>query len=134
MNVPAKFPVFRTPADEVLVSIIIPTYREADNLRLLVPRVTVALEQWPHEIIIVDDNSNDGTDQAVASLRKQGHCLRLILRTDQRGLSSAVLRGLTEAEGEILVCMDADLSHPPEVVPNMIEALQKDNVEFVIGS
>ena len=58
-------------ADEVLVSVVVPTYREADNLPLLVPQITAALEPWSHEIIIVDDNSNDGTDRAVATLRKQ---------------------------------------------------------------
>ena len=107
-------------ADKVLVSVVVPTYREADNLPLLVPRITAALESWPHEIIIVDDNSNDGTDQVVATLRQQGHSVRLILRTDQRGLSSAVLRGFAEARGNVLVCMDADLSHPPEVLSRMI--------------
>ena len=53
-----------SPTDEVLVSVVVPTYREADNLPLLMPRITAALEPWPHEI--VDDDSNDGTDQAVA--------------------------------------------------------------------
>ena len=123
-----------SPANEVLVSIVVPTYREADNLPLLVPRVTAALEPWPHEIIIVDDDSNDGTDQAVATLREQGHATRLIVRTDERGLSSAVLRGFSEAKGSVLVCMDADLSHPPEALPRMIEKLARDDVEFVIGS
>jgi len=122
------------PANEVLVSIVVPTYREADNLPLLVPRVTAALEPWPHEIIIVDDDSDDGTDQAVATLREQGHAIRLIVRTDERGLSSAVLRGFSEAKGSVLVCMDADLSHPPEALPRMIEKLARDDVEFVIGS
>ena len=55
-----------------LVSVIIPTYREADNLPLLVPRITTALRTWPHEIIVVDDDSNDGTDQVVATLSEQG--------------------------------------------------------------
>ena len=87
-----------------------------------------------HEIIVVDDDSNDGTDQAVATLSEQGHAVRLIIRTDQRGLSSAVLRGFFEAKGRVLVCMDADLSHPPEILPRMIELLEKNQAEFVIGS
>src|SRR5262245_54744612 len=87
------------PADAILVSVIVPAYREAANLPLLVPRITAALASWPHEIIIVDDNSNDGTDQAVATLKEKGHTLRLILRTAERGLSSAVLRGFAEAKG-----------------------------------
>jgi dolichol-phosphate mannosyltransferase len=121
-------------ADKLLVSIVVPTYREADNLPLLVPRITAALEPLPHEIIVVDDNSNDGTDQIVTALSEQGHAVRLILRTDQRGLSSAVLRGFSEAKGRVLICMDADLSHPPEALPRMIETLEKHSAEFVIGS
>jgi dolichol-phosphate mannosyltransferase len=100
-----------SPAAEVLASVVVPTYREADKLPLLVPQITAALKPWSHEIIIVDDDSNDGTDLAVQTLRKQGHAVRLILRTDQRGLSSAVLRGFSEAKGRVLVCIDADLSH-----------------------
>ena len=122
------------PADQVLISVVVPTYREVENLPQLVPRITAALKSWPHEIIVVDDNSNDGTAHAVATLSKEGHAVRLILRTDQRGLSSAVVRGFTEAQGNALVCMDADLSHPPEVLPRMIEALERDQVDFVIGS
>jgi dolichol-phosphate mannosyltransferase len=121
-------------AEGFFVSIVVPSYLEADNLPLLVPRISAALAGWPHEIIIVDDNSNDGTDQVVATLRKQGHALRLIVRAGQRGLSSAVLRGLAEARGQVLVCMDADLSHPPETLPYMIQTLVRDDVEFVIGS
>jgi dolichol-phosphate mannosyltransferase len=119
---------------EVMVSVVVPTYREANNLPLLVPRITTALEGLPHEIIVVDDNSKDGSDQAVATLRKEGHAVSLILRTDQRGLSSAVLRGFAAARGTILVCMDADLSHPPEVLARMVETLENDGIEFVIGS
>lgn len=121
-------------ADEVLASVVVPTYREAENLPLLVPRITAALAALPHEIIIVDDNSNDSTDLVVHTLRSEGHAVRLIQRTDQRGLSSAVLRGFADAEGRILVCMDADLSHPPETLPRMIEELRSGDIEFVIGS
>jgi dolichol-phosphate mannosyltransferase len=122
------------PANEILVSVVVPTYREAKNLPLLVPRITSALQLWSHEVIIVDDYSNDGTSEACANMRTEGHAVRLILRTDQRGLSSAVLRGFIEARGKVLVCMDADLSHPPEALPHMIETLEKDRAEFVIGS
>ena len=117
-----------------LVSVIIPTYHEADNLQLLVPQITTALQSWPHEIIVVDDDSNDETEKVVSTLSEEGHAVRLIIRTDQRGLSSAVLRGFFEAKGRVLICMDADLSHPPEVLPRMIGMLAKDQAEFIIGS
>ena len=123
-----------TRAEDVLVSVVVPTYREADNLPLLVPQITAALDSWPHEILVVDDDSNDGTDLAVETLRKQGHSVRLVLRTDQRGLSSAVLRGFAEAKGTVLACMDADLSHPPEALSRMIKALENERVEIVVGS
>ena len=116
------------------MSVVVPTFHEAGNLPLLVPRITAALEPWSHEIIVVDDNSHDGTDRVVATLREHGHTIRLIVRTDQRGLSSAVLRGFVEAKGSVFVCIDADLSHPPEILPRMIETLEQDQVEFVIGS
>ena len=118
------------PADQVLLSVVVPTYREVENLPQLVPRITAALQSWPHEIIIVDDNSHDGTDQAVATLTKEGHNVRLIVRTDQRGLSSAVVRGFGEARGNTLVCMDADLSHPPEVLPKIVETLKNGRNEL----
>ena len=56
-----------TRADEVLVSVVVPTFQEAANLPLLVPRITAALALWPHEIIVVDDDSTDGTDRVVAT-------------------------------------------------------------------
>src|SRR5262249_25727139 len=104
------------------------------NLRLLVPEITKVLQSWPHEVIIVDDDSNDGTDQAVSTLSGEGHAVRLIIRREQRGLSSAVLRGFLEAKGSLLVCMDADLSHPPQALSGMIETLENDQADFIIGS
>ncbi len=118
------------------VSIVVPTYKEAQNIVPLVRRIAQAMANagLDYEIIVVDDNSRDGTDERVAELANELIPVRLITRTDQRGLSSAVLRGFNEARGEVLVCMDADLSHPPEDAPKLIAALSADNVDFVIGS
>lgn len=118
-----------------LVSVIVPAYREAENLPLLIPRVHAALQQagMSAEIIVVDDNSPDDTPQVMAKLAEE-HPVRLIVRTTERGLSSAVVRGMQEARGEILVCMDADLSHPPEKVPELVAALLEQQGDFVIGS
>jgi dolichol-phosphate mannosyltransferase len=119
----------------VEVSVIIPSYREAENLRVLIPRVAAALEKADAsgEIIIVDDNSPDGTDAVCAHL-EQSFPLRLITRYGERGLASAVIYGLRAAKGEILIVMDADLSHPPEVIPEMVAACRSPFVDFVIGS
>lgn len=120
-------------SSDAAISVIVPTYREAENLPELLPRIHAALES-PHEIVIVDDDSRDGTEAAVAAQAKAGIPVRLIVRQGERGLSSAVIRGFREATGDVLVCMDADLSHPPEALPRLVAALAEADCEFVIGS
>ncbi|MFM7110154.1 MAG: glycosyltransferase, partial [Planctomycetota bacterium] len=94
------------------VSLIVPTFREVENLPHLAAAIHSSLSArgLSHEIIIVDDNSRDGTEDACGKLASQ-FPLRLITRRDERGLSSAVVRGMNEATGKTLVVMDADLSH-----------------------
>jgi dolichol-phosphate mannosyltransferase len=118
------------------VSIIVPTYREADNIAPLVTRIAGALESahTDYEVVIVDDNSRDGINDVVDRLVSEGFPVRLIVRTQERGLSSAVLHGFRAARGDLLVCMDADLSHPPEALPEIIEVLRSGQADFVIGS
>lgn len=121
--------------ESVDVSVVVPTYREAPNLRILVPRVSSALGATGRtfEIIIADDDSRDGTDTAVAEMASV-HPVRLIVRTERRDLSLAVLDGFRAARGSTLVVMDADLSHPPEKIPDLLDALDQPGVDFVIGS
>ncbi len=118
------------------VSIVVPTFREAENLPPLLERIakTMGPSGRSYEIIIVDDDSQDGSDRIVAELAGQGHPVRIITRVGERGLSSAVVRGLTEAGGDALLCMDADLSHPPEAIPAMLECIETEQADFVIGS
>lgn len=117
------------------VSIVVPTYQEADNLQVLIPRVFSALGQSgiEAELIIVDDNSGDGTDKVVEAAAER-HPVRLITRTTERGLSSAVVRGFEEARHDIFVCMDADLSHPPESLAPVIAPVAAGSAEFCLGS
>lgn len=121
--------------DPVDVSIVVPTYREAENLRALVPQIAAAMGATgrSYEVVIVDDDSRDGTEAVVAEL-SGWHPVRLITRTDERGLSSAVVRGFAESRGARLVCMDADLSHPPAVLGAMLAVLDEPEVDFVLGS
>lgn len=118
-----------------LVSIVVPAYREAENLPVLIPRVHEALSGagMTGEIIVVDDNSPDATRVVMQKLAEDHPC-KLIVRTNERGLSSAVVRGLQEARGTVLVVMDADLSHPPEKVPELVAAILERQGDFVIGS
>ncbi|MCI0681478.1 MAG: glycosyltransferase family 2 protein [Gemmataceae bacterium] len=116
------------------VSVIVPTYREAENLPVLVPRIATALQeaQLTFEIVIVDDNSPDATPRVCADLAAR-FPVRLETRTTERGLSSAVMHGMNVARGDVLVCMDADLSHPPEKVPELVRTLN-EGADFVLGS
>lgn len=122
--------------NSVLVSIVVPTYQEAENLRSLITQISDSLSplRRAYEIIVVDDNSQDGSDIVIAKLANEGHPVRIINRVGEKGLSSAVIRGFREAQGDVMVCIDADLSHPPEAIPRLLERLEGDESDFVIGS
>jgi dolichol-phosphate mannosyltransferase len=115
------------------VSMVVPTFQEAGNLPGLIRRVAeVAQAQgWEPELLIMDDDSRDGSDQAVAGAGVPW--AHLITRTTDRGLSPAVLDGLRRATGDYLVVLDADLSHPPEQIPELIAALD-GGADFALGS
>jgi dolichol-phosphate mannosyltransferase len=117
------------------VTVIIPTFCEAENLPLLVPRIAFALNGAgiSYEILVVDDNSQDGTHQACIELATT-YPVHLEIRTHKRGLSSAVVDGMEIANGSILVVMDADLSHPPEKIPELVRLIQMEEADFAIGS
>lgn len=133
MNGVASDETSATVSDE-RVSVIIPTLNEAASLPRLVPRVAAALAGRAFEIVVVDDDSADGTVEACAELSRQ-FPLRLIVRRDRRdGLSGAVLEGFARATGDVLVVMDADLQHPPEKIPGLLAALETPGVEFALGS
>ena len=107
-----------------MISIIIPAYKEYENLKTLVPEIHKYLNGDLHEIIVVDDNSGDGTEGIKDA--------RVIVRKGERGLASAVIRGIEECETDGFVVMDGDHQHPPSVLPSLARAL--DNHELVIGS
>ncbi len=83
------------------------------------------------ELVLVDDDSQDGTVELVERLARPW--VKLLVRSRDRGLSQAVLAGIAQSEGEIVVVMDADLSHPPEVIPDMLRAIDR-GADFVLGS
>ncbi|NJK88451.1 MAG: polyprenol monophosphomannose synthase [Myxococcales bacterium] len=115
------------------VSIIVPTYKERENLPHLVERLArlKAAYELELQVLIVDDNSRDGSEEWVRS--EAPPWVEVIVRTSNRGLSPSVVDGLKAARHPVLVVMDADLSHPPEKIPDMILALESGQ-ELVIGS
>lgn len=117
------------------LSIVVPTYREAENLPTLVQRIDAATSsaQISCEILIVDDNSCDGTEEVCRELA-QRRPVKLIVREKERGLSSAVIAGMRIARGDVLLVLDADLSHPPEKIPDLYDAIASGAADFAIGS
>jgi dolichol-phosphate mannosyltransferase len=132
----------------VKYSIVVPAYKEKGNLTPLTERVCAALEnngfaKGSFEMVIVDDNSRDGSVEAVQDLKKRGFPVEIIVRTTERGLSSAVIHGIRKSTGQFVMVMDADLQHPPESVPQLFRAFDRRSkapgarqsaVEFVLGT
>lgn len=116
-----------------LVTIILPTYNEKGNIEKLVPALQEVMT-CPTEYLVIDDNSPDGTAGAVRSLMINIPELRLIVRTDQRGLVSAIQRGIDESRGEIVVWMDCDFSLPPATVPLLVAQITEQGQDAAIGS
>ncbi|WP_457750837.1 glycosyltransferase [Thermococcus sp.] len=114
------------------VSVIIPTYNERDNLEELLYRIEEALKDRDYEVLIVDDDSPDRTWELAQKLSEK-YPVRAIRRTSEKGLSSAVIRGFKEASGDVFVVMDADLQHPPEKIPELLEKIEK-GADIAIGS
>ncbi|TMB63610.1 MAG: polyprenol monophosphomannose synthase [Chloroflexi bacterium] len=111
---------------------IVPTYNEADSLPRLVERLAKALADAKWELVVVDDGSPDGTAQ-VADRLGQTNPVRVVRRPGKAGLASAVVAGFGAARGDALLVMDADLSHPPEVVPDLMRTLE-DGADLAVGS
>jgi len=105
------------------LSLIIPTYNEKDNIVPLVERISKALSGRDYEIIFVDDNSKDGTIEVAQGLSAQ-YPLKVFVRKEERGLATAVVHGIKQASGNIIGVMDADLQHPPEVLRDLLKALE----------
>ena len=122
------------------VSIIIPTYNESQNiLKILKSIGDILPKNILAEAIVVDDNSPDGTGKIVENYLKEfkkitGYTIDVIHRTAKKGLSSAILNGIQQASGDTIVVMDSDFSHPPQIIPRMLDALRKYRCDIVIAS
>lgn len=121
--------------DKVLISIVVPTYNERENIGELLRRIDRALsaENIAYEVIIVDDNSPDGTADYAEELSRT-YPVRVLRRPGKLGLSSAVLDGVKASKGSVIAVMDADLQHPPEVLPLMLRELMGNGCDLVIAS
>jgi dolichol-phosphate mannosyltransferase len=118
-----------------MISIILPTYNEIDNIKIIIPKIAEVLDRealkW--EIIVVDDNSPDGTAPAAESFSTK-YPVKVCVRKNDRGLSKAVIKGFELAEGDICLLMDADLSHPVEKIPGMVRPIILNECDATVGS
>lgn len=112
-------------------SLIIPTYNESGTIRQAIMAALDGLGPIDSEIVVVDDDSTDGTASIVRQLDLRD--VRVIVRTEASGLSSAVLRGFDAANGDVLAVMDGDLQHPPRRVRSLVERVLGD-ADMAIGS
>ncbi len=121
-------------ADDLEVSVIIPALNEGENLRKLLPLIGQALAGRRYEIIVVDDNSPDATRTVCEELAETLPVSLIVREMPTDGLSGAVLEGMAVARGEVLAVMDADLQHPPQVLPELVHAVACGEADFAIGS
>jgi len=110
------------------LSIVIPTYNEAENIQALCEKIKQAMKEA--QIIVVDDNSPDGT----AEIARKIPGVKIIVRKNERGLGSAIIAGINAAQTDVICVMDADLSHPPEAIPLMLKLIEEGKADLVVGS
>lgn len=124
-----------TTATAATLSLVVPTYNERDRLPELVRAIFAAYDAGGVDggLVIVDDNSPDGTGQ-VADELAQRFPIQVVHRAGKLGLGTAVIEGFTAATAEFVGVIDADLSHPPSLVPRMLAVLRQTGADIVIGS
>jgi len=122
------------------VSIIIPTYNESQNILQILKSIKDNLpKNFVTQAIVVDDNSPDGTGKLVEeylkNFKKMAHyTIEIIHRKAKDGLGSAILKGIQHASGDTIVVMDSDFSHPPQIIPKLIESIKKYQYDIAVAS
>ena len=129
-----------TNRGQAQVSIIIPTYNESENIIQVLESIGNHLpKDVAVEAIVVDDNSPDGTGKVVEDYindaqNEVGYTIDIIHRKTKSGLSSAILDGVQHSNGETVVIMDSDFSHPPKIIPQLVEEIKISKYDIVIAS
>ena len=108
-----------------MFSVIIPTYNERKNIVELIKKINEVCRKYRYEIIVVDDDSPDGTSEVVKKLNRSN--VKVITRK-KRGLTSAILDGIKKSRYDTICVMDADFSHDPKYIPSMIDSMKNNDV------
>jgi len=109
-----------------MISIVIPTFNEVENIIPLLKNLTVLVNDFDYEIIVVDDDSPDGTSEKVNKYMMFNKRIKLITRIGRSGLSSAIKEGLIFAQGKYLLVLDGDGQHHPSFILDMLEEINND--------
>jgi dolichol-phosphate mannosyltransferase len=116
-----------------MISVVLPTYNEALNIEPLILEIQKFIT-LKDQIVVVDDNSPDNTSGIVKKLSEQFSNIKLIVRTNEHGLTSAIQRGIDESSGDVILWMDCDLSMPPSKIPALILEIEKNGFDVCVGS
>ena len=117
-----------------MITIVIPTFNEIKNISTIINQLLIIDFSSDFDIIIVDDNSSDGTAEKVRDLVHSDKRIRLINRVGRSGLSSAIKEGCLCASGELVVVMDADGQHEPSYITEALKCMECTKVDIVVGS
>jgi dolichol-phosphate mannosyltransferase len=123
-----------TTAPVVELTVVVPTFNEADNVPLLVARLDTVLAGIAWEVVFVDDDSPDGTAEVARQIATRDSRVRVLRRVGRRGLSTACVEGVLSSSSPYFAVMDGDLQHDDVILPDMLARLKADNLEIVIGS
>jgi dolichol-phosphate mannosyltransferase len=116
------------------LTIVLPTFNECANVEPIVSRLLPLAQDYELEILFVDDDSADGTAEAILRLSHRHPCIRLIRRVGRFGLSSAIKEGILDATGDVVMVMDSDGQHEPDAVARTVASLLASDLDLLIGS
>jgi dolichol-phosphate mannosyltransferase len=122
------------PASRPTLSVVVPTYREAANVPVLFERLKSVLDGMPWEMIVVDDDSPDGTYNVAFDIAEKDSRLRCLRRVNRSGLAGAVIEGWLSSSADFVAVIDGDLQHDERILPNMYAALAARQGDLVIGT
>ena len=116
------------------LAVVVPTFNEHDNVPLLLDKLEHALAGVRYEVIFVDDDSSDGTADAVRAIGASNPAVRVVQRINRRGLSSACIEGMMSTAAPYIAVMDADLQHDERILPQMLDKLKAESLDLVIAT
>lgn len=118
----------------IALTVVIPTYNERGNVQELLARLEAALENIAWEAVFVDDHSPDGTAEVLRKIAREDRRVRVMERVGRRGLSSACIEGMMSSAAPYIAVIDADLQHDEAILPKMLDLIQSESADVVVGS